>query len=370
MVVSNLYNSYNSIGDAVIITDVKGNITKMNPVAEKITGCSFSNSLGKPLLDVFHVITSKTGKKEEDLNNLILKSRGPLHFNHDTILTLKEGIERKITGSVLPIRKTDNNVAGIVLIFRDLTEQNIPEYENRFLQKMEITGRLAGGIVHDFNNILTGISGCAELLLRKIDKNDSNRKYIDMILGATIEAADLTQKILTFSQKSKMRSDPVDIHGCIKYAVNDLEWNNCKITIREELKANITTITGDSIQIQNVIKNIVLNARDAMKNGGELTLATFNIMLDEEYVKRSSFKLNPGTYIEISVCDTGIGMTKDIQRNIFDPFFSTKNNGKSAGFGLPVVYIIVSEHHGAIHVLSQVNKGTIFKIYMPVDKFT
>ncbi|MCP4624481.1 MAG: PAS domain S-box protein, partial [bacterium] len=229
----------------------------------------------------------------------------------DIVLAAKEGAERHIQYSGAPIRNVDGEIVGIVLIFRDITEQMRLEEQLRHSQKMDSIGQLAGGVAHDFNNMLFGISGAAELIAKVAGKNAEVIKFADTIMDATQRAADLTQKLLAFSRKAKVQSTLLDVHSCIVQAVQILLHTiDRRIKIGNALDADITTVNGDPTQIQNLVLNLGLNARDAMPGGGELTISTANVNLNEVYCKNSLFAIEPGPFMEISIRDTGFGMNK------------------------------------------------------------
>lgn len=367
----NLQITLNSIGDAVISTDALGKISGINPVAVELIGWSEAKAKGRPLIDAFHIIDSESRNEVESPVEKVMRIGQVVSHDKPTIFISKDGTERHINYSCAPIRSADGKIVGVVLVFRDVTKQYKTEEQFRQSQKMESIGQLAGGVAHDFNNILAGISGCAELLNIMVGKDKKFRKYTNMILDATEEAAGLTHKLLAFSRKARVQTTPVDVHASITDAVRILEHSiDRRISINTDLNAAVPTITGDPSQIQNIVLNLGVNARDAMPHGGELTIATANVDLNEDYCRNSLFDIEPGFFVEIIVRDTGIGMSRETQKRIFDPFFTTKGVGKGTGLGLAAVYGIVSDHHGAIHVYSEVEKGAVFKVFLPANKST
>lgn len=359
----------NSIGDAVIATDAESKIMRMNPVAEKLTGWSALESLGRPLMTVFYIIDADSRKDIQNPVDRIIREGRVVNLTSNIMLVARDGTERRIADSCAPIRNPQGKVIGAVLVFRDITEQFRIEEQLRQSQKMESIGLLAGGIAHDFNNMLAGISGAAQLLAQKLNGEEKLQKYTSMIVDATGKAAVLIQKLLAFSRKVKIRHRPVDIHACINDAIEILLHSiDRRITITRKLKADSATVIGDHSQIQNAVLNLSLNARDAMPDGGELTISTVNVDLPPEYCAVSPFAVEPGSFIEILVHDTGIGMSQETMRRIFDPFFSTKEVSRGYGLGLAAVYGIVCDHHGCIEVSSELKKGTVFSLYLPVDK--
>ncbi len=325
----------NSIGDAMIATDAQGNITRMNPRAEELTGWRSFKAMGKPLLDVLNVTIDKSCREIEDMINKIVKTGQAIGLPGHIVLIAEDKTERRVNYSGAPIRSSDGTIVGVVLIFRDVTEQFIMEEQLRQTQKMEAIGQLAGGVAHDFNNMLAGIMGYAELIAMKTGDNEKLKKFAEIILHSAENAADLTQKLLVFSRKAKMQSSPVKVHTCINDAIQILKHSiDRRIIIHKEMKAELTTAKGDPSQIQNAILNLALNARDAMPDGGELTFASANVILNKEYCDSSSFDIQPGHFIEVTIRDTGTGMSNEVRERIFDPFLPPKMLVKEPGWGL------------------------------------
>lgn len=256
----------------------------------------------------------------------------------------------------------------------DITKQHKTEVEKKKLeeqliqsQKMESIGRLAGGIAHDFNNILTSIMGYAELLkLQFPDENSSEGEAADVILRGAERASNLTQQLLGFARKGRFNPKPLNVNVIIKETVEVSEKIfEKKIRVDFNLDKNIDTVEADGRQLDQVLTNLIINAKDAMPTGGSLTFKTENIYLDQDIVSKFP-ELLPGKYVKISVMDTGTGIPKKIIDDVFEPFFSTKGEGKGTGLGLATVYGIIKNHNGHIHVASEPGKSTTFTIYLPV----
>ncbi|MGQ9745665.1 MAG: ATP-binding protein [Dissulfurimicrobium sp.] len=255
----------------------------------------------------------------------------------------------------------------------DITDNRLIQEEKAGLekqlihaQKMETVGTLAGGVAHDFNNILTAIIGYGQVALMKMSKDDPNRKYIENILEASDRAADLTQKLLTFSRKSISNKRPIELN----VAIRDMQ-KLLKRVISEDIELNIVcsdeelTVLADRNQIDQVLMNLAVNAKDAMPNGGTFTIRTEKTTIEDGFVKTYGYG-RPGQYALITVSDTGIGMDEKTIEHIFEPFFTTKEVGKGTGLGLSVVYGIIKQHNGYINVYSEPGLGTTFKIYLPI----
>jgi PAS domain S-box-containing protein len=274
-------------------------------------------------------------------------------------------------GTPTGVRVSGRSVAsgregGIVfeLFAEDITERRALEQQLRQSQKMEAVGRLAGGIAHDFNNLLMVISGYSEFLLERLGSEPDLRTPAQEIAGAAERASSLTRQLLAFSRKQMLAPKLVNL--------NSVVTENLKMLTRmigEDIDLvmlpaeNLWPVRADSGQIEQVIMNLAVNARDAMPSGGKLTLETSNVTLDEDYARYRA-PLRPGDYVMIAISDTGIGMDSETQSHIFEPFFTTKGP-KGTGLGLSTVYGIIKQSGGYIWVYSEVGKGTTFKIYMP-----
>ncbi len=234
-------------------------------------------------------------------------------------------------------------------------------------EKMEALGQLTGGIVHDFNNMLGGIIGFADLIKRKYAKNDTTlQNYTNMIFKTSDQAAELISKLLAFSRKGQHDIEPVNIHEIIINTLKLLEHSIEKnVQISHTLGDDAPIVLGDYTQLQNVFINLAVNARDAMPEGGTLTFSSETVYIDEKYNQTHPLKLSTGTYIMISVTDTGTGMEENVRKRIFDPFFTTKDVGKGTGMGLASSYGTIKKHDGSIEVYSEPGKGTTFKVYLP-----
>ncbi|MDC7223925.1 MAG: ATP-binding protein [Spirochaetales bacterium] len=233
-------------------------------------------------------------------------------------------------------------------------------------RKMDAIGQLAGGVAHDFNNMLGGISAAVQLLSQDKSISGESRTYVDMILETTDRAADLTGKLLAFGRKKNITTSIIDIHRMIQESLELLRRTlDKKIRIILKEKAEKSLFIGNITAIQNSIMNLAINAAHAMPYGGELTLETKNVRLDESFCRYSLFDILPGIYIELIVKDTGTGIPPEIRDKIFDPFFTSKELGKGTGLGLSMVYGTVQEHKGAIELSSEMNVGTSFHIFLP-----
>lgn len=260
------------------------------------------------------------------------------------------------------------NEKCLLIVFLDVTEQKRMEDQIRQTQKMDVIGQLAGGVAHDFNNMLTAILGSSELLERHVKVNAAAMQLLGNIQRAASRSADLTGQLLAFSRKGHKNAVHVRIDETINEVISLLERTiDKKIILKTRLIARNSCVTGDPTLLQNALLNLGVNARDAMPYGGEITFTTTNVELDAVFCDASPFNITPGPYIEISVSDTGAGMSKEVISRVFEPFFTTKEVGKGTGLGLAAVYGTITDHHGCITIFSEPGVGTVFKLYVPLS---
>jgi two-component system cell cycle sensor histidine kinase/response regulator CckA len=269
------------------------------------------------------------------------------------------------TCHVEPLRTAEGELQGAICMALDITDRRQLEEQLRQAQKMEAVGRLAGGIAHDFNNLLMVIQGYADLMTERLAEGDPLRRNAEQIQTASQRATSLTRQLLAFSRKQMLAPKVLSIQS----VVTDME-KILRRLIGEDVQleassvADLGLVKADRSQIEQVILNLAVNARDAMPEGGRLTIETANVDLDESF-SRSSVMLSPGPYVMLAVTDNGCGMDVETQAHIFEPFFTTKEKGKGTGLGLATVYGIVKQSGGYVWVYSEPGRGTSFKVYLP-----
>jgi two-component system, cell cycle sensor histidine kinase and response regulator CckA len=270
-----------------------------------------------------------------------------------------------VVESTASVARNHERDERLVIVNRDITDRKQLEEQLYLSQKLEAIGRLSGGVAHDFNNLLGVIIGYSEALQRQIGEDHPHREAVDEIQNAGKRAALLTQQLLAFSRKQVLEPKVLDLNTLVSEVEKML-----RRLIGEDIELNIVLPDGlgmvkaDRGQIDQVILNLAVNARDAMPNGGKLTLETSNAVLDESDVNRFRYVV-PGKYVLLKVTDTGCGMDAELQSHIFEPFFTTKESGKGTGLGLATVYGVIKQSGGYIWVDSELGKGTTFKIYLP-----
>jgi two-component system, cell cycle sensor histidine kinase and response regulator CckA len=346
--------------DMVVITDIEGVIEYVNPAFEEVTGYTREEVVGlTPRL-------LKSGEHSRaiyaELWNTILSGGA---YRGTLINRKKNGELYYSEKSVSPVRDAQGHITHFISNDRDVTEKIKIEGTLRQAQKMDAVGQLAGGIAHDFNNLLTVIGSYAELMLDTIGGDHPLYRNIQEILKAKNRAADLTRQLLAFSRKQMQTLQVVDL--------NRVVGETCRMLPRligEDIHLSfnageaLAKVKADPVQIEQIMMNLATNARDAMPNGGALGIETANVELDEAYLSKHSM-VAVGSYVRLTVSDTGNGIAADKLPHIFEPFFTTKVSGKGTGLGLATVYGIVKQNGGFIWVYSEEGMGTTFKIYWP-----
>jgi len=340
--------------------DIEGRITQVNRTELQMLGYEADEILGRYVWEFI--------VEEEDSQKAVMaKLKGTLTPGR----AFERNYKRK-DGTTLPVLIEDRlimdeegRVIGIRSAIQDITERKQLEEQLRQSQKMEAIGRLAGGIAHDFNNLLTVIRGYSQLSLIDLKEGDPQRGNLEEIEKATERAADLIRKLLAFSRRQVMEMKVIDLNTIFENLEKMLHRVIGEdIELRTVLAENLGRVKADRGQIEQVIMNLAVNARDAMPEGGKVTIETVNVELDEVYA-RNHIAVTPGHYVMFSISDTGIGMTPEVRERVFEPFFTTKEKGKGTGLGLSTVYGIVKQSGGNIWVYSEPGKGTTFKIYLP-----
>lgn len=344
--------------ESIIITDSDNRIVYVNSAFEKVTGYSHGEVIG--LSPDF--LCSKDHSNEElyySLQRAITTGR----VWHGRLTGLKKDKTLYIYEStVTPVRDDDGIIVNYVTVQRDVTREMALEEQYRQVQKMEAVGQLAAGVAHDFNNLLTVINGFASLLQTEIEGDDFAQESIERILQAGHRATDLVSKLLAFSREQAIKPEIVDLNQVINDMTKMLDsMVGEHIDLNIDLGSGLWLTKTDPVQIEQVIMNLVVNARDAMPEGGQIAIETNNIILAEN----NNLDAIPGKYIELLVRDTGDGMSDEVKSHIFEPFFTTKEIGQGTGLGLAIVFGIVKQSDGHIQVQSVLEQGTTFKIYLP-----
>jgi two-component system, cell cycle sensor histidine kinase and response regulator CckA len=355
-----------SIGDAVMAMDTQGCITFMNPRAEALTGWRQAEGLGRHVTEVLRVRHETMPAPPE--NPFVQALHGGVTVDladHDLLLVAKDGTERPIDDSVAPLKDDRGNVIGAVLVLRDITERRQLQEQLVQAQKMEAIGRLAGGLAHDFNNLLTVISVYTDLLLSRRNRHDQLERYAGEIKKAVDNATTLTSQLLMLSRRQMLQPRVLDLNAALARMEDTLQkMVGQAIELVIVPGPALGSVRIDAAQLDQVVINLVMNACDAMPQGGMLTIETTNIELDEQQARRYA-GFTAGSYVQLAVRDTGSGMDATTRSRLFEPFFTTKSRGRGTGLGLSIVYGLISQSGGHIEVDSAPGRGTVFKIYLP-----
>lgn len=351
--------------EMVIITDLDGAIAYVNPAFERVTGYSRSEVIGR------NPRILKSGHQDiasyKRLWETIADGRT---WNGFLINRRKDGTIVHTEATISPVKDVAGNIVNFVAVQRDVTGELKLQNQLAQAQKMEAVGILAGGIAHDFNNLLQVTLGFSEILLEEKQESDPEYKDLQKIFQAARSGAELVQQLLTFSRKVEPKTVPLDVTEPIMQVKKFLNRTIPKmIDIRINLSGDLAEIDADPTQIEQILMNLAVNARDAMPDGGTLTMSAKNETLDSEYAK-SHPGVTAGDYVLLAIADTGTGMDAATIEHVFEPFFTTKEVGRGTGLGLAMVYGIVKQHGGHITCHSERGHGTTFKIYLPAIKET
>ncbi|HEX7127010.1 MAG TPA: ATP-binding protein, partial [Thermodesulfobacteriota bacterium] len=348
-----------SDADVTLVVDAAGRLRQVSPSFEPVFGYAPADVLGRPLAEFV---------REEDAAALlavgdVAAERADrsleLWFRH------RDGGWRELEARARD-RLDDRWVAGIVLYCRDATERRRAEQQALLQQRMDASGRLAAGAAHDFNNLLTGLIGHARLLLGKFEPDDPRRGDAEQIQLAVERAAQLVHRLQAFSRQQVLRPEVLDLNAVVwgldmalRSAVGE------RVEVATHLVAALGRVKADPRQLEEVLLELAVNARDAMPDGGTLEIRTADVEIDAEFARRFAYPVQTGSYVLLSVSDTGDGIAPDVLPHIFEPFYTTKGPGKGTGLGLSSVYGIVKQSGGYIWAESTVGKGTTFRLYLP-----
>jgi PAS domain S-box-containing protein len=335
----------------------------MNRVAETLTGWSLDEAEGRPLAEVFPVLDRESRKPQADPVRAMLAGQTVLDVPIECLLVRRDGSEVLVADSVAPIRDRESRVVGVVLVFRDVTERRRVEQQLQTAQKLEALGILAGGIAHDFNNLLTGVFGYIDLAHRRCDDPPKARDSLSKALSVLQKTRGLTGQLLTFSRAGQPVTAPIALPELLRNSVR-FALSGSNVDCKEEIPDDLWACQGDEQQIDQVIDNLLLNARQSMPQGGTIHLRAENLVVPGDV----AIPVKDGRYIRLTIRDEGMGISPELRARIFEPFFTTKPSG--SGLGLTTTYSIVHKHGGHIDVDSAPGAGTTFSVYLPASTQT
>jgi PAS domain S-box-containing protein len=352
-----------SSDDAIVGLNLDGLIQTWNSGAQKLYGYAALEVMGKP----FSILVPS--ERANRLVDRLAKIKCGTHVEaHETMRIRKDGTLVDVSAQFSAIKDRNGTIIGISSINHDITEQKKLKDQFRQAQKMEAFGQLAGGVAHDFNNLLTVIGGYSDLLLSNSLPAESSRGLIEEIKKAGDRAAGLTRQLLAFSRQQVLAPTVLDLNAIVRDTEKMLKrLIGEDIELTSVLDLTLARVMADPGQIEQVVMNLAVNARDAMPQGGKLTIETGNVDLDDSYAQLGP-EVKPGRYATLAVSDTGCGMNEATKQRLFEPFFTTKEVGKGTGLGLATVYGIVKQGSGFIQVYSEPGVGSTFKVYFPSVK--
>jgi PAS domain S-box-containing protein len=353
---------------ASFVVDLDGRVAHWNSGAASVAGFEASEIVGQPISAFYPKADRENGVPETHLET----ARRGGRVEHEGWQVRKDGSKFWASVTISAIRSADGTIADFVQMTRDLTERRHAaealrrtEDQLRQAQKLEAIGSLAGGIAHDFNNVLSVIISCTTLVLDDLKPGDPLRTELEEVKKAADRAVSLTRQLLAFSRKQLLQPRVLDLNQVVngmRSLLTRLLGESVQLTLLTDRQ--LGRIHADPGQIEQILMNLIVNARDAMPDGGKVIVETCSVRLDEAYAAQH-VEVTPGDYVMLAVTDTGIGMDKEIQSRIFEPFFTTKEPGRGTGLGLATVFGIVKQSEGHIWVYSEPGKGTTFKIHFP-----
>jgi PAS domain S-box-containing protein len=354
----------------IFVKDWEGRFTLANSAIADLYGSSTENLIGKSDGDFNN--NPEEVRRFLEADREVMREKQPRFIPEEPVTNALTGEVRWLQTIKVPLSSNGHGGVQVLGVATDITERKRAEgalkdseEQLRQSQKLEAIGQLAGGVAHDFNNLLTVITGYSDLLLRRHGHDDSLRSKITEIRKAGDRAAALTRQLLAFSRKQTLQPKVLEVNALVTdigKMLRRLIGEDIEVVMT--LRPEVDRINADPGQIEQVLMNLVVNARDAMPQGGKLIIETSHVEFDEAFIQ-THLTLRPGRYVMMAVSDTGSGMDAETQKHIFDPFFTTKEVGKGTGLGLSTVYGIVKQSGGSIWVYSEVGKGTTFKIYLP-----
>jgi len=347
---------------SVVITDVNGTIEYVNPKFCEVTGYGYEEALGK------NPRILKSGNMTPAEYEVLWKtiSSGSV-WTGEFHNVKKDGEPFWELASIAPVRDRRGEITHFVAVKEDITERKATEERLRQAQKMEVIGQLTGGIAHDFNNFLAIIVGNLQLLEEELSEDDDNRELITDAIWSAERGAELTRRLLAFARRQQLHPEATDLNKTLRAVTKLLQRTlGERIEVRTDLAEELSEAMIDRGQLETSLVNLAVNARDAMPDGGVLTITTKNVVLGEDAVEvGGAVALSPGEYAMIAVSDTGVGMSEKVLNRIFEPFFTTKRFGQGSGLGLSMVYGFVRQSGGSIAVESEAGQGTIIRLYLP-----
>jgi PAS domain S-box-containing protein len=352
-----------NLPDMVLLKELDGDGFRyilVNAAGERMLGRTRDEIIGKSERDLFPAAEAETVVKS---NKAVLESGKPRRFT-ERKMTTPSGV-RVVETRMVPIVNGRGAPALLLAIIRDVTDSRARETQLRQLQRMDAIGRLTGGVAHDFNNLLAIIHGNSELLRDQMEDGTESAEMVDEVIGAAGRGAELVRRLLAYARMQHLESEAIDLNARLPNIIGLLHRVlGENVTVRSRPSEGLWLANVDSTQVDDALVNLAINARDAMPDGGTLTIETCNIHLDEDYAAHH-VEVRPGEYVMLAVSDTGTGMSQDVIERAFEPFFTTKEEGHGTGLGLSQIFGWVKQSGGHIKIYSELGHGTTIKLYLP-----
>lgn len=350
---------YDQSPDIYLSVDEQHTIVRCNRNGADLLGTKPEEIIGKPFESLF--VEERRAALTEALNRMFEEGKGLRDGEEQILMRDGRSMYVSLNSSLVTDDRGTSSYARIVA--RDISERKMMEAALLHAQKIDSIGNLAGGVAHDFNNILASILGAASIIRRRVSTSQPLAKYVEIIETASRRGSSLTRQLLTFARKTETFTKPVNINAIIQETLQLFERSVSKeITVRTDLTDETTLVNGDEGQIQQALLNLFLNARDAMPDGGTLAVST-RVTVADAHTPSQFLSFKPGPFVLITVSDTGTGIRREIQNRIFEPFFTTKDQG--TGLGLSVLYGVAQNHGGFINLDSEVGRGATFSVFLP-----
>ncbi|MDB5308210.1 MAG: hybrid sensor histidine kinase/response regulator [Gemmataceae bacterium] len=361
-----LTTTLKSVGDAILTTDPRGVVTFLNPAAEAATGWAQAEAEGKPWTDVLRLADERTRDPVEGALATTLRDGVVVTRPGGALLAARDGTDRPVDETAAPIRNEKDQLLGAVVVFHDITARRRLEEQERQARQMEAVGRLAGGVAHDFNNLMTVVLGYSELLRSELHLSGPHDELLTGIIHAGQQAAGVTRQLLTFARKQMVKPVVLQLNSLITAAESAIRGViGADVALVTKLAPDLGAVKADPVQLQDVLQSVAASAGKAMSGHGQLTLETANIDLPEGFVRSHYGSPVQGAHVLLTVADTGPGMDTAARARLFEPYPNSERASVGEGLGLAPVYGAVRQSDGHIVVESAPGRGTTFKIYLP-----
>ena len=361
-----------SIGDGVVTTDLAGCVIHLNRMAERLTGWTNSQAAGRHCKEILRLVHEGTGEEISSWFTPEHPGAPPRGMPPNACLLSRDGRRIPVGDTITTIHETAGGAHGFVVVFRDRTAEKavlaaLDESRRRLerAERLEVLGRFAAGIAHDFNNVVTAIQGLGTEIRNRLPMNSAIRSDMEDILAAATHGSGLARQLLDYGRGRAIRPSALEVGQHLRDQTRILaRLLGPRIDLVVRVEERLARVTIDASQLEQLVMNLVVNARDAMPGGGAITIRAANVLVDAAYAEAHG-QLALGRYVMISVADTGTGIDESVRARIFEPFFTTKAPGQGTGLGLATVSAIVRQYAGALWLTSQNGTGTTFEIYLP-----